>query len=84
MPTETAKNQEEQIMKFSDFLHTGPERAGFYRNPKSAEEEAKVIKKNAANGPRRPTESPAEARARVDQKIKQQRTLLLKKLNDQE
>lgn len=53
-------------MKFSDFIHTSPERAGFYRNPKSAEAEAKVIKQNAANGPKRPTESPAEARARVD------------------
>jgi hypothetical protein len=61
-------------MKFSDFVHNGPERAGFYRNRKSAEEEAKVIKQNAANGPKRPTESPAEARARVDKKLREQKS----------
>lgn len=64
-------------MKFSDFIHTSPERAGFYRNPKSAEEEAKVIKQNAANGPKRPTESPEEARARVDRKLQEKKSQLI-------
>ena len=74
MPTETTKNQEGQIMKFSDFIHTSPERAGFYRNPKAAEEEAKVIKQNAANGPKRPTESPEEARARIDKQLREKKS----------
>lgn len=64
-------------MKFSDFIHTGPERAGFYRNPKSAEEEAKVIKRNAANGPKRPTESPKQARARIDRKLQEKKSQLI-------
>lgn len=54
-----------------DFVHTGPERAGFYRNSKSALAEALVIKQNAAAGPKRPTETPQEARARVDALRKQ-------------
>lgn len=48
------------------FIHTAPTRAGFYRNPESALAEALVIKQNAANGPKRPTESPKEARDRMD------------------
>lgn len=49
-----------------DFVHSSPNRAGFYRNSKAAMAEALVIKENAANGPKRPTESPEAARARVD------------------
>lgn len=48
------------------FIHTAPERAGFYRNSESAMVEALVIKHNAANGPKRPTETPQQARVRVD------------------
>ncbi len=48
------------------FIHTAPERAGFYRNSDSAKAEALVIKQNAATGPKRPKESPKEARERVD------------------
>lgn len=49
-----------------EFVHSSPDRAGFYRNPKAAMAEALAIKENAANGPKRPTESPEAARARVD------------------
>lgn len=48
------------------FVHSSPDRAGFYRNPKAAMAEALAIKHNAANGPKRPTESPEAARARAD------------------
>lgn len=61
-------------MKFSDFIHTSPEQAGFYRNPKSAMEEAVAIQQNAANGPKRPTESAIEARARVDRQRLEQKS----------
>jgi len=52
------------------FVHTAPERAGFYRNSNSAMAEALVIKRNAAAGPKRPTETPQQARARADAKRK--------------
>jgi hypothetical protein len=48
------------------FIHTAPERAGFYRNSDSAKAEALVIKHNAATGPKRPRESAKQVRARVD------------------
>lgn len=53
------------------FIHTSPQRAGFYRNSNSAMAEALVIKQNAANGPKRPIETPQQARARVDALHKQ-------------
>jgi hypothetical protein len=60
----------------TDFVHTAAERAGFYRNSKSAMAEALVIKQNAANGPKRPTETPQQARARADA-LRKQRSLEL-------
>lgn len=50
----------------SEFLHTSPKRAGFYRNKSCAMAEALVIKHNAANGPKRPEQSAKDTRARID------------------
>ena len=56
-----------------EFVHTSPDRAGFYRNAKSAMAEALVIKENAANGPKRPTESPKAVRERLDKAALEQK-----------
>lgn len=56
-----------------DFVHSGPGRAGFYRNSKCALAEAEMIKHNAANGPKRPKESPQESRERMEQALRSQK-----------
>lgn len=52
------------------FIHSSPGRAGFYRNSDCAMAEALVIKQNAASGPKRPIESPKEARDRMDKVLR--------------
>lgn len=56
------------------FVHSSPDRAGFYRNSESAMAEALVIKQNAANGPKRPKESAKAARARMDQALRDRKS----------